>query len=321
MERLNEFLETAPEVLSEGDGLKVVHGAITFQRWASAIPTPASRPWRMSPSTYRRRRYPGRGRAHRQRQSTIADLIARQFDATEGEVLIDGVPIRRIDLHTLRASLGYVPQDVFLFSDTIRANIAFSLDTDQVTRERVERAARTAQVHHNIVDFPRATTPSWVNGASLSGGQKQRVSIARAIAGDPRILVFDDPLSAVDTATEEAILRGFGRNWKDRTTVIISHRISAVQHADHILVLEHGRVVEEGRHDQLLERGGVYAELHQEQLLESPFGERLKRSALANLPGPPIFEGATIGEVAMADEREDVYSRAVRAGSAPTSST
>ena len=269
MERLNEFLETAPEVLSEGDGLKVVHGAITFQRVGFRYPDTGIQALEdvsfhvPAGGTLAVVGHTGSGK------STIADLIARQFDATEGEVLIDGVPIRRIDLHTLRASLGYVPQDVFLFSDTIRANIAFSLDTDQVTRERVERAARTAQVHHNIVDFPKGyDTLLGERGITLSGGQKQRVSIARAIAGDPRILVFDDPLSAVDTATEEAILRGLREELKDRTTVIISHRISAVQHADHILVLEHGRVVEEGRHDQLLERGGVYAELHQEQLLE-----------------------------------------------------
>jgi len=256
-------------VLSEGDGLKVVHGAITFQRVGFRYPDTGIQALEEvsfhvpAGGTLAVVGHTGSGK------STIADLIARQFDVTEGEVLIDGVPIRRIDLHTLRASLGYVPQDVFLFSDTIRANIAFSLDTDQVTRERVERAARTAQVHHNIVDFPKGyDTLLGERGITLSGGQKQRVSIARAIAGDPRILVFDDPLSAVDTATEEAILRGLREELKDRTTVIISHRISAVQHADHILVLEHGRVVEEGRHDQLLERGGVYAELHQEQLLE-----------------------------------------------------
>jgi len=203
-------------------------------------------------------------------KSTIADLIGRQYDATEGTVLIDGRPIQRIALEKLRAQLGYVPQEVFLFSDTIRRNIAFSLDEGTPDLDaRVEAAAKVAHVHHNIVDLPKGyDTLLGERGVTLSGGQKQRVSIARAVVRQPKILVFDDPLSAVDTATEEAILRELEHVMKGRTTVIISHRISAVQAADHILVLDHGRVVEEGKHHDLLRQGGLYAQLHEEQLLE-----------------------------------------------------
>jgi ATP-binding cassette subfamily B protein len=203
-------------------------------------------------------------------KSTLADLIGRVYDATDGEVLIDGVPIRRVALERLRDQLGVVPQEVILFSDSIRNNIAFRLDDgDQDVAGRVQDAAKKAQVHRDIMDFPDGyDTLVGERGITLSGGQKQRVSIARAIIAAPRILVFDDALSAVDTATEEAILRELRAVMRGRTTVIISHRISAVREADHILVLSEGRVAEEGTHAGLLAAKGKYAELHEEQLLE-----------------------------------------------------
>ncbi len=267
MARVNEFLDTKPEVVSEGDALPEIKGAITFDRVRFTYPdtgitaldgvsfhVPAGGTLAIVGHT-------GSGK------STIADLIVRQYDATGGEVRIDGVPIRQVALEKLRGQLGFVPQDVFLFSDSIRNNIAFSLD--RMDQGRVEQAARTAQVHANILGFPQGyDTLLGERGVTLSGGQKQRVSIARAIIREPRILVFDDPLSAVDTATEEAILRDLRKVMQGRTTVIISHRISAVKDADHILVLEHGRVVEEGAHAGLVARGGHYARLHEEQLLE-----------------------------------------------------
>ena len=269
MERINEFLHTRPEVQEEGDELAEVKGAIGFENVGFTYPDtgiraldgvsfsiPAGGSLAIVGHT-------GSGK------STVADLMARQFDATEGVIRIDGVPIRKVALEKLRGRLGQVPQDVFLFSDTIRANIAFSLDPSPGNQARVEAAARIAQVHDNIMGFPKGyDTLLGERGITLSGGQKQRVSIARAVVRDPGILMLDDPLSAVDTATEEAILRGLREAMQGRTTVIISHRISAVQDADHILVLEQGRVVEEGKHAELLGLEGHYAALYQEQLLE-----------------------------------------------------
>ena len=195
--------------------------------------------------------------------------MGRLYDPTAGEILIDGRPLKEWPLEELRAQLGFVPQDVFLFSDSIRNNIAFSLDGTDGHEAQVEAAARTAQVHDNIVGFPKGyATQLGERGITLSGGQKQRVSIARAIVRRPRIMLFDDALSAVDTATEEAILQALRDTMQGSTKVIISHRISAIRDADQILVMEHGRMVESGTHAELLALGGRYAQAYEEQLLE-----------------------------------------------------
>lgn len=269
MSRINEFLDTPTAITTDRDDLPEVRGAITFRNVSFTYPDTGIRALEKvsfhvpAGSSLAIVGHTGSGK------STVAELIGRLYDTTEGEVLIDDVPIRRIDLTKLRSVLGFVPQDVFLFSDSIRNNISFSLEEGPEVEERVEQAAKVAQVHGNIMDFPkRYDTLLGERGITLSGGQKQRVSIARAIIREPRILLFDDALSAVDTATEEAILKGLRKVMEGRTTVIISHRISAVRDADHILVLEHGRVIEEGRHDELLSLGGTYAQLHEEQLLE-----------------------------------------------------
>jgi ATP-binding cassette subfamily B protein len=269
MVRINEFLDTPPAIVDEADDLREIQGAIEFRNVSFTYPdtgiTALSNVSFKIPAggTLAIVGHTGSGK------STIAELIGRMFDVTSGTVLIDGVPIQRVKLETLRSRLGFVPQDVFLFSDSIRNNIAFRLEPSDDLNERVEQAARAAQVHDNIVDFPNGyDTLLGERGITLSGGQKQRVSIARAIIGRPRILLFDDALSAVDTATEEAILRELRGVMKGRTTVIISHRISAVRDADHIIVLDHGRLVEEGTHAELLKRNGPYAQLHEEQLLE-----------------------------------------------------
>ena len=269
MVRINEFLDTPPAIVDEADDLREVQGAIEFRNVSFTYPdtgiTALSNVSFKIPAggTLAIVGHTGSGK------STIAELIGRMFDVTSGTVLIDGVPIQRVKLETLRSRLGFVPQEVFLFSDSIRNNIAFRLEPSDDLNERVEQAARAAQVHDNIVDFPNGyDTLLGERGITLSGGQKQRVSIARAIIGRPRILLFDDALSAVDTATEEAILRELRGVMKGRTTVIISHRISAVRDADHIIVLDHGRLVEEGTHAELLKHGGPYAQLHEEQLLE-----------------------------------------------------
>lgn len=269
MARINEFLDTRPAVTTEADRLPAIQGALTFRNVGFIYPETGIEALKdvsfhvPAGSTLAIVGHTGSGK------STIAELIARQYDATSGTILIDGVPIREIALEKLRSQLGHVPQEVFLFSDTITNNIAFALEPGPDVPGRVERAARVAQVHHNVMELPKGyDTLLGERGVTLSGGQKQRVSIARAVVREPRILVFDDPLSAVDTATEEAILRDLEHVMQGRTTVIISHRISAVQGADHIIVLDHGRVVEEGKHRQLLAQGGLYAQLHEEQLLE-----------------------------------------------------
>ena len=273
MVRIDEFLSTEPAIADAGDELQEIHGAITFKKVSFTYPDTGITALRdvsfhlPAGGTLAVVGHTGSGK------STLADLIARAYDPTSGQVLIDGIDVRRIKLARLRHQLGFVPQDVFLFSDSIRSNIAFRLEPSADVEERVVQAARTAQVHNDIIGFPKGyDTLLGERGITLSGGQKQRVSIARAIAARPRILLFDDDLSAVDTATEEAILRELRSVMKGRTTVIISHRISAVRDADRILVLDHGRVVEEGTHAELIAKGGVYNQLHEEQLLEEAEG-------------------------------------------------
>ncbi|MCO6482521.1 MAG: ABC transporter ATP-binding protein [Flavobacteriales bacterium] len=270
MERINEFLGTRPALRAEGDRLAEVKGAITFRNVSFTYPETGIEALKNvsfhlpAGGTLAVVGHTGSGK------STLVDLMCRLYDPSSGEVLLDGVPLPQVAPEKLRRELGVVPQDVFLFSDTIANNIAFSLDPAPDVRARVEEAAHIAQVHQDIRHFPKGYgTVLGERGVTLSGGQKQRVSIARAVAGRPRILIFDDPLSAVDTATEEAILSGLRQIMVGRTTVIISHRISAVQHADHILVLAHGCIIEEGKHQHLLDVGGVYAGLHAEQLLEA----------------------------------------------------
>ena len=174
-----------------------------------------------------------------------------------------------MNLDAIRSSIGYVPQDVFLFSDSISNNISFGVDSDESFEKRVFSAARQADIYDNIIDFPFGfDTKVGERGITLSGGQKQRISIARAIIRDPQILIFDDCLSAVDTETEERILAHLKDLMQGKTTVIISHRVSSVKHADQIVVLDKGAIAERGNHEQLLAMNGIYASLYQKQLLE-----------------------------------------------------
>jgi len=187
------------------------------------------------------------------------------YDATEGRILIDGHDIRSFDIANLREQIGYVPQDVFLFSDTITNNIGFGLG-EKLDDAIIDQAAKDADVYQNIIEFPKGFhTRLGERGITLSGGQKQRVSIARAVAKSPRILLLDDCLSAVDTKTENAILNALEKIMKGRTSIIISHRVSSAKLADQIIVLDDGRVVEKGNHEELMQAKGTYAELYEKQ--------------------------------------------------------
>ncbi len=200
-------------------------------------------------------------------KSTIANLLMRMYDCTSGEILIDGIPIQNLNLKNYRAQTGFVPQEVFLFSDTIANNIAFSADV--LDMPRVENAARSAAVYNNIAAFDEGfKTMIGERGVTLSGGQKQRVSIARAVFKQPKILIFDDCLSAVDTKTEEEILNNLGEVMKGRTSILIAHRISTIKNAEKIIVLDDGKIIEQGTHEALMEQKGSYFELYEKQLLE-----------------------------------------------------
>jgi ATP-binding cassette subfamily B protein len=270
--RINEFLQTQPEIVSETLPAYSIQGDIQFKQVRFTYPDtgitaiknlsfhiPAGKTLAILGRT-------GAGK------STIAQLIMRFYDVTEGQILIDGKDIRQHDLNVLRNNIGYVPQDVFLFSDTIRNNIIFGLHnqvSSEVNDERVIQAAKDADIHENIMRFPEQyETRIGERGITLSGGQKQRISIARAIIKNPRILIFDDCLSAVDTETEEKILKNLLRLMQGKTTLLISHRISTVKTADHILVLEEGGVVEEGTHEELINKKGFYYDLFQKQISE-----------------------------------------------------
>ena len=205
-------------------------------------------------------------------KSTLVNLLLRIYNAPEGSIYIDGKDIMKATVQSVREHIAYVPQDNFLFSDTIASNIAFG--ADHLTKEQIEEAARKADVHRNIMDFPEQyDTVVGERGTTLSGGQKQRVSIARALILDAPILILDDSLSAVDTKTEELILENLKEVREGKTNIIIAHRISTVRHADHIVVLEEGRVAEYGNHESLLEMQGIYADMYEKQQLEEELSE------------------------------------------------
>ncbi len=200
-------------------------------------------------------------------KSTLVNLVPRLFNHTDGEVLIDGQPINTIPIHTLRSAIAIVPQEAFLFSMNIADNIRFG--KPNASMDEVVEASIIAQMHENVKGFPEGyATVVGERGVTLSGGQKQRTAIARAVLCQPQIIIFDDSLSAVDTETEEKILRGLREVMQNRTSIIIAHRISTVKNADTIIVLDHGMIAERGTHEQLIEQGGIYAAMYSRQLLE-----------------------------------------------------
>lgn len=263
--RVNEFLNTKTDIVSEKDVEREIQGHIKFDEVSFVYPDSGIEA--LKKVTFEVR--PGESIAiigtTGSGKSTIANLICRLYDITDGKLLIDSIGVKDYSLSSLRGQIGYVPQDVFLFSDTIANNISFG--NGEMSKEEIERAAKDADLLENISEFKEGfETRVGERGITLSGGQKQRVSIARAVAREPKILILDDALSAVDTKTENAILNAMQRIMKGRTSVIISHRVSSAKLADKIVVLDEGEIVEQGTHDQLLELKGVYAELHEKQL-------------------------------------------------------
>ena len=200
-------------------------------------------------------------------KSTLMNLICRLYDIEEGEILIDNNPVKKINLKSLRETIGYVPQDTFLFSDTIMNNIKFGLNN--ATENDVINACKTAKIHNEIMNFDKGyETLLGERGINLSGGQKQRISIARALIKKPKILILDDCLSAMDTETEKAILRSLEDYTKGITSIIISHRISSIKNADNIIVLENGSIVQQGTHNQLINQNGYYKQLYYKQIIK-----------------------------------------------------
>ncbi|MDB5109124.1 MAG: yheI [Mucilaginibacter sp.] len=265
--RINEFLQQQPEIISPNVPKQSVDGNIEFHNVSFIYPDTGIQALKNVSFTAK----PGElvaiiGRTG-SGKSTIANLIMRMYDTTGGEILIDGTPITQLNLEGYRSQIGVVPQDVFLFSDTIANNIAFSADV--LDMPMVEQAAKNAAVYHNIIALDKGfETLIGERGITLSGGQKQRVSIARAIVKQPQIMIFDDCLSAVDTRTEEEILNNLGNIMQGKTSIIIAHRISTIKNADKILVIDNGEIIEQGTHEYLMQQKNVYFELYEKQLLE-----------------------------------------------------
>lgn len=265
--RINEFLEQQPEIINHNESPSIIKGTIefkdvTFTYDDTNITALKNVNFKLEQGkTLAILGNTGSGK------STIINLIARLYDVHSGELLIDGTPIKQLNLNNLRQKIGFVPQEAFLFSDTIKNNIKFG--DENASDSKIEQAAKDAYIHHNLINFNDGyNTYVGERGVTLSGGQKQRISIARAIIKDPNILIFDDCLSAVDTETEEIILSNLHKISKNKTTIIVSHRISSIKNADTIIVLDKGKIIQQGSHTELVNKNGYYKQLYEQQLLE-----------------------------------------------------
>lgn len=271
-ERINEFLHTMPDIVSGSKEASEVKGNIEFRNVGCTYAhsgTKALQNISFKVDAGKSLAIIGRTGSGK---TTAVNLLLRLMDPSDGEILIDGENLKEINLDDFRKQTGCVPQDVFLFSDTIANNISFGLtgiSENATLSEKIKEAARNSDVYENIIEFPEQfETVVGERGITLSGGQKQRISIARAIIKEPKILIFDDCLSAVDTKTEETILQNLQKIMKGRTTIMTSHRVSSVKNADEIIVFADGKIAERGEHSSLIEKGGVYAEIYWKQLLE-----------------------------------------------------
>lgn len=265
-ERINEFLNTKPAIVNSNTQTYSINGDIEFKNVNFIYPENNIQAIKNISFKLKQGQTLGITGKVGSGKSSILNLITRQYDVTSGEILIDHQNIRQHNLHLLRKNMGVVPQEVFLFSDTIANNILFGSPDKNTPKEKVHDAAKQAQVHENIMTFPlNYETIVGERGVTLSGGQKQRISIARALINKPQLLIFDDCLSAVDTETEESILNNLKLEMKYKTAIIVSHRISSLKNADLILYLKDGEIVEMGTHDELLELKKSYFQLHQMQ--------------------------------------------------------
>jgi ATP-binding cassette subfamily B protein len=265
--RINEFLNTNPEINSVLGEKTELQGNVTFKNVSFKYPDTGIQAIKNISFEAKNGEFLAIIGRTGSGKSTIANLLMRMYDADNGQILLDGKPIGRLDIQHFRQQIGFVPQEVFLFSETIYNNIAFGMT--EAEPGKVEMAAKNAAVYENIMEFDKGfQTLIGERGITLSGGQKQRLSIARAIIKEPQILIFDDCLSAVDTKTEEEILSNLSNLMKNKTSILIAHRVSTIKNADRILVMDNGEIVEQGTHTNLMALKGVYFDLFEKQLLE-----------------------------------------------------
>jgi len=265
--RLNEFLKIEPEIKNKNPEKSIINGSISFENVSYTYEDTNIKALKGISFTVKKGETLAILGKTGSGKSTILSLISRLYDVTDGEITIDNKEISLLNLNDLRNSIGIVPQDAFLFSDSINNNIKFG--KEDATDEEVMAAAKSAVVHDNIVGFKKQyDTVLGERGITLSGGQKQRVSIARAIIKNPPILLFDDCLSAVDTETEETILNNLNEICKDKTTIIVSHRVSSAKNANKIIIIDEGKIIQQGSHNQLVNQEGYYASLYLKQLSE-----------------------------------------------------
>jgi ATP-binding cassette, subfamily B, multidrug efflux pump len=265
--RINEFLNTNPEINSVSGEKTDLQGNVTFKNVSFKYPDTGIQAIKNISFEVKNGEFLAIIGRTGSGKSTIANLLMRMYDADNGQILLDGKAIGRLDIQHFRQQIGFVPQEVFLFSETIYNNIAFGMTEAQPGK--VEMAAKNAAVFENIMEFDKGfQTLIGERGITLSGGQKQRLSIARAIIKEPQILIFDDCLSAVDTRTEEEILGNLSNLMKNKTSILIAHRVSTIKNADRILVMDSGEIIEQGTHDELMALKGSYYDLFEKQLLE-----------------------------------------------------